>query len=198
MDKHFQTIPFCKDISKHTSERKHFSVKCVILQFHGAHIWKHIYKLTLSLDLLLYNHKLCLFILTKTPIWSLLFSFKVVIFIIIFSRVKVAVFSSMLGSDTSISVDSDLWWWFQSVWEAHNKLYPANPTDWRVEALKHGKSALPLMLINGGAYSIMFYTLGYRSISIFHCWSWYDAKNFSFGYVFDSGSSWLTHVYWFL
>ena len=49
-----------------------------------------------------------------------------------------AVFSWMLGLNASIVVDSDLPWWFRSVWAAHNKLHSADPTKCRAEAWNHG------------------------------------------------------------
>ena len=65
---------------------------------------------------------------------------------------RTAILSSMLNSNTSTVVDSDLLWWFWLVWAAHDKLHPADPTKCRAEASNYGYSALLLMLINGWAY----------------------------------------------
>ena len=48
-----------------------------------------------------------------------------------------AIFSSILGSNTSIVVNSNLPWWFRSVWAVHNNLHLPDPIKCRAEALNH-------------------------------------------------------------
>ena len=43
----------------------------------------------------------------------------------------------MFGLNSPIVVDSDLPWWFRLLWAADNKLHPADPTEYRAEALNH-------------------------------------------------------------
>ena len=89
-------------------------------------------------------------------------------------------FSSMVGSKASIVVDSDLSWWFRSVWATHDKLHTANLTKCRREDSNQRCSALPLMLMHGQTYSMIFYAYCYRSVSTFHRRSRYDTKKKTF------------------
>ena len=86
-----------------------------------------------------------------------------------------AVFSSM--SNASIVVDSNLPWWFQSIWAVHDKLHPADPTKCRAKSLNHGYWALPPMSVHDQAYPTILYAHSYHSVSTFHRWLWYNAKN---------------------